>query len=1457
MTELPVTGDYITQLYLYGESFTPKDLTDRLRDLPGATVGAGVNINIQNYMETYGKYAVPARAEFVQDFFSGTIDLEPGVYTVGNLKSTYSDSMFRITYVNAQVDIGQNNYMDRAYIFGHSGFHLSDDTEFTVGPNGELSMNNVSVIPEDDNFDFESTGISQYLNDFYLQPAIDPSQIGRTVNIYFTGTATVSAYTADTYASDIARIAGWDDTQQAAVAAIGGNIIQYVNEMRQRGVFENERDGRKIVYDGLGTDEISADLTVGSILIGGAGADIITGGNANDIAYGGLGDDTFFASSGADDIWGGDEDGQLEIVDHDTVNYSGQINGITVNYDGSSVLQVTGLGGIDTLHSIEEIIGTSKSDYFTYSGDIPEDLGLIIDAGNGHDVINVNEAASGLELNIDANGNGTLTSGVTGGQIQLRNFHTQIIGSNFDDILIDDSSGDKRIDGGMGNDIISTAGSNGNATLYGGVGQDTLTGGDGNDILIDEMSLHQISPTTIALDSNTFSGGAGSDYIESHSFVDIIDGGSGDDYIKTSFVTGSYSTIGQNISGGTGNDYIEVNGLVGINFTYNLGDGNDRIIGDSWGWHNNVWTQQINIDLNGIYTNEITLIWDVPTQNSAYTGVGDLAIIFSDGGSIYIDGVHGSAHAGQNLTQENFAITFNNHGTIYTALDVQFGDASAYATDLTSFNAATSSSDTTGTAEADNLRGDLGDNTLSGGDGNDIFAASGGNDAADGGNGSDTLELFGARSNFSVTQSGSDVIVSDQTGREGVMMLTSVETVYFITDNQSYTMEDFFGYYGTSSANTIVASNVDNAIYGLGGNDILSALDGDDTISGGAGDDAIDGGLGSDFAIFAGFADDYQISRSSDGSIAVTDTAGTDGNDILVGIEYLSFEGDSSTVAVSSLPMYGASGDDLIIGDDGNNTIYGQGGNDEIQGGVGFDTLDGGDGNDLLVGGEWDDTLSGGAGTDTAQFSGSLSDYLIYWSSAGEVAVHDKRWIDGYDILDGVEIIEFAEDSSTLLVSSLAPYGTNGADNLTGTDRADYLIGLDGDDILTGSLGGDRLDGGAGADIMIGGEGDDYYIVDDAEDVIIEATDEGYEWVDIYNDYYALPGNVEDASVMGDLATTIIGNDLNNFLWGYSEDDILSGMAGDDILEGDDGDDRLIGGAGDDELLGEEDNDTAVFAGNQSTYSISTSGGTIQVTDNNAGADGDDGTDTLIEVETAEFKYGVTVNLAAPIVLDLDGDGVELVSRKKSKTKFDWNEDGKADRTGWVGRDDGLLVYDRNHDGKVSGADELSFLDDKKSAKSDLDGLSAFDGNGDRIFSADDEAFADFRVWRDRNGNGRNDRGELVTLTQAGIVSINLAGEAVDQTWGWNDNITINTASFTRTDGSTGALGDVALNYDSSSSGRGNQMNEKTKIAFGAASRFAEAIAAFGAKGGTDDLADVLPQFDRRDAWLAVASRLP
>ena len=280
------------------------------------------------------------------------------------------------------------------------------------------------------------------------------------------------------------------------------------------------------------------------------------------------------------------------------------------------------------------------------------------------------------------------------------------------------------------------------------------------------------------------------------------------------------------------------------------------------------------------------------------------------------------------------------------------------------------------------------------------------------------------------------------------------------------------------------------------------------------------------------------------------------------------------------------------------------------------------------------------------------------------------------------------------------------------------------------------------------------------------------------------------------VARSTMVNGGNDTFYGSSyEGDALNGGAGHDTLYGRDGNDVLTGGTGNDTLFGGSGSDIAVFTGLQAAYSIVTTGGTVTVTDNEAGADGDDGVDTISSIETLRFKGGVEVGVTSPIILDLDGRGVQTVSASKSKARFDLDQDGFRDDTSWIGKTEGILFLDRDHDGTVTNAGEISFSDDAPLAPSDLAGLVSFDTNSDGQLSSADDRFKDFGVWIDRDSDGKVDNGEVKNLSSAGVASINLTATAVAASTKFGETAVVHKGSYTRTDGRQMEYVDAALTY--------------------------------------------------------------
>ena len=170
-----------------------------------------------------------------------------------------------------------------------------------------------------------------------------------------------------------------------------------------------------------------------------------------------------------------------------------------------------------------------------------------------------------------------------------------------------------------------------------------------------------------------------------------------------------------------------------------------------------------------------------------------------------------------------------------------------------------------------------------------------------------------------------------------------------------------------------------------------------------------------------------------------------------------------------------------------------------------------------------------------------------------------------------------------------------------------------------------------------------------------------------------------------------------------------------------------------------------------------------------------------------------------PLILDLDGDGIETTNLVGSTAYFDLDVNGFAERTGWVNSDDGLLVLDRNANGAIDNGQELfgdrTLLQNGTPATSGFQALAEFDINADGKLDASDNIFSQLRIWQDVNGDGVSIASELKTLVSVGVQSISLSSVATGAADAMS-NIQRRLGSFVRSDGSSGQVGEYLLNRD-------------------------------------------------------------
>lgn len=400
-----------------------------------------------------------------------------------------------------------------------------------------------------------------------------------------------------------------------------------------------------------------------------------------------------------------------------------------------------------------------------------------------------------------------------------------------------------------------------------------------------------------------------------------------------------------------------------------------------------------------------------------------------------------------------------------------------------------------------------------------------------------------------------------------------------------------------------------------------------------------------------------------------------------------------------------------VIAGNGNDTLYGTNySNDELYGGAGNDQLDGRKGADRMLGGSGDDTYTVDDEGDTVV------------EKAGEGTDTVKSSVE-FSLADEFENLELTG------TASINGTGNNLDNRILGNSGSNVLRGEGGNDYISGNSGNDTIDGGAGNDTLIGGYGSDVLEGGDGNDIL-------------------------QGSESGDR--------------GSSDSDTLNGGAGFDIYKAQSHDvifdsdgsggvylenRRLTGG----KRKEEDPEDT--YYGDGNTYvlknGILTINGSLTV---NAFKNYDLGIALELEDEEEEEapETDDAENRTSPIVLDLDGDGIETLAVGASY--FDLDSDGLSEMAGWVSPDDGLLVHDRNGDGRISNGTELfgnhSLLNNGQTAGNGYQALAEYDSNGDGIINAQDASYAKLQVWRDLNGNGTSDIGELQSLTDAGVVSI-------------------------------------------------------------------------------------------------------
>lgn len=362
------------------------------------------------------------------------------------------------------------------------------------------------------------------------------------------------------------------------------------------------------------------------------------------------------------------------------------------------------------------------------------------------------------------------------------------------------------------------------------------------------------------------------------------------------------------------------------------------------------------------------------------------------------------------------------------------------------------------------VKGDSNDNVIQGNNGGVAIGGGAGNDQIIGGTGADVLlgdagnDVLGGGAGDDILFGGADddeFVVQANTGRDEVFDNEGKNTLRFgvgivpgqllvervgessdvrinidannsvlvrraldgaistaiFADGTQWTYGDLINKFGSPNGKVIAGDDLDNALDGTSGNDILLGNRGDDVLRGNGGDDEIRGGDGKD-RLFGGAGNDALDGNAGvdtyhfalgDGVDRLMDSVETSVLSFGAGLDLQSLSATRSTVnGINYMRMAYSPTDAILIKEgmvlDGNafvfangtsftlgqvygsalddgpvtpaytagsDLIYGHAGNDALQGGAGNDRFYGGKGNDVLDGGANDDILEGGDGDDT------------------------------------------------------------------------------------------------------------------------------------------------------------------------------------------------------------------------------------------------------------------------------------------------------------------------------------------------------------------------------------------------------------------------------------------------------------------------------------------------------------
>jgi hypothetical protein len=703
--------------------------------------------------------------------------------------------------------------------------------------------------------------------------------------------------------------------------------------------------------------------------------------------------------------------------------------------------------------------------------------------------------------------------------------------------------------------------------------------------------------------------------------------------------------------------------------------------------------------------------------------------------------------------------------------------------------------------------GDSNDTTLNGGAGNDFIIAGQGNDTIvgeqndyllNGGSGNDTLQVganFTSTSNDQIvnienvviTTAGIVLNLSNQTEGFTITGTTGAESMTGGSGNDTFNLgsshfasgESIDGGAGNNDAVVLTAAGTFNFTNGsLTNVEILTGSSGNDnvflTVPQFAALSTINLGNGNGDTLFLEVSGTHDISSltiptptNTENRVIIDYTtadsiklSGAQLNTILngSGTNSINFSNGgtdtihltSTSTALNGLSNGNLSGVEIITAADAGAgvtinlssqseafTLNGGGSGDTLTGGTGADSISAGGGDDTIVGAANDLLLDGGADNDTLNVGANFTS-----SSNGQIV--------------NVENVTLTAAGTTL--------------NLSNQTEGFNIAAHSGGSTVTAGTGADRVNISAGTSatnwtVNLGS--------DTAQDKVVfshASLGPGHNTVATITNFNVAHDRI--AVLLG--AATLTDGSFQTIT--AANTNVSAGV---EIIElvnsswvtgslGNDGDESTV-----EDLIEAATNNIAT--GNYTFIVYSNSSGTanagiysVNISDSTNPTDGSDmiveHIMTLNGVGYGNLGAANFVGSGDPIVLDLGDLGIELTGADDG-VMFDTDGDGGLERTGWTSGEDGILVMDLDGSGAIENGNEVispffnggGFVDS-------VHALASLDGNSDGLIDDNDAAYGQLKVWIEGDRDGISQSGELLSLADLGIESIDLNAQTADYT---------------------------------------------------------------------------------------------